>query len=154
MFRLALKRAKVAPHSAVERARLPILLVDDEPAVLMVARRILEQAGYTVLEARDGGEAMSLLSGNVQLGMLVSDVNMPGLTGDEVARLLRSHQPDLKCLFLSGYVDQLFEKRPHLWEGEAFLEKPFTPKALLEAVSLLLYDRLDVLHDRLDAIPV
>jgi hypothetical protein len=47
---------------------------------------------------------------------------------------------------LSGYVDQLFEKRPYLWEGEAFLEKPFTPKALLEAVSLLLHERLGAIH--------
>ncbi len=147
MFRHVLKRvSKDAPSPAMEKARLPILIVDDEPGVLMVARRILERAGYTVLEARDGGEAMSLVRANVRLEMLVSDVNMPGLTGDEVARQLRTHQPDLKCLFLSGYVDQLFEKRPHLWEGEAFLEKPFTPKALLEAVSLLLYERLDVIQ--------
>jgi two-component system cell cycle sensor histidine kinase/response regulator CckA len=147
MFKHVLKRAvKGAPQPAMEKARLPILIVDDEPGVLMVARRILERAGYTVLEARDGGEAMSLVRANVRLEMLVSDVNMPGLTGDEVARQLRTHQPDLKCLFLSGYVDQLFDKRPHLWEGEAFLEKPFTPKALLEAVSLLLYERLDAIR--------
>lgn len=147
MFRHALTHAgKGAPHPAMENVRLPILVVDDEPGVLMMARRILETAGYSVLEARDGVEAMSLVGANVRLEMLVSDVNMPGLSGDEVARRLRSRQPDLKCLFLSGYVDQLFEKRPHLWEGEAFLEKPFTPKALLEAVSLLLYERLDAVH--------
>jgi len=147
MFRHILKRiVKGAPQPTIAKARLPILVVDDEPGVLMLARRILERAGYTVLEARDGSEAMSLMRANVPLEMVVSDVNMPGLTGDEVARQLRTHQPDLKCLFLSGYVDQLFEKRPYLWEGEAFLEKPFTHEALLEAVSLLLHQRLDAIH--------
>jgi CheY-like chemotaxis protein len=146
MLKHLLKRsAKGAPRPAIEKVRLPILVVDDEPGVLMLARRILERAGYAVLEARDGSEAMSLMTADVRLGMLVSDVNMPGLSGDEVARQLRTLQPGLKCLFLSGYVDQLFEKRPYLWEGEAYLEKPFTHKALLEAVSLLLHDRLDAI---------
>lgn len=149
MFRHLLKRTGKGPSGdavETEKARLPILIVDDEPGVLMLARRILERAGYSVLEARDGSEAMALMRGDVRLEMLVSDVNMPGLTGDEVARQIRAHQPDLKCLFLSGFVDQLFEKRPYLWEGEAFLEKPFTHKALLEAVSLLLHDRLEPIH--------
>ena len=149
MFGNILTRVKASvprPDVETQKARRPILIVDDEPGVLLLARRILERAGYSVLEARDGGEAMALMTANVQLEMLVSDVNMPGLSGDEVARQIRTYQPDLKCLFLSGFVDQLFEKRPYLWEGEAFLEKPFTRKALLEAVSLLLHDRLDPIH--------
>ena len=68
-------------------------------------------------------------------------MNMPVLPGDEMARQLRLRQPDLKVLYVSGFVDSLFEKRHTLWQGEAFLEKPFTSKGLLEAVSLLLHGR-------------
>ena len=59
-----------------------------------------------------------------------------------MGRRLRAVRPDLKVLYVSAFVDTLFEKRPTLWEGEAFLDKPFTANGLLEAVSLLLRGRL------------
>jgi two-component system, cell cycle sensor histidine kinase and response regulator CckA len=69
--------------------------------------------------------------------VLVTDVLMPEMTGDELARRLRLTRRDLKVLYLSGYGDQVFDEKRTMWEGEAFLEKPCTPKGLLDAVSLL-----------------
>lgn len=103
---------------------------------------MLEAEGYSVIEACDGVDALTKVGEDTRLLMLLADVNMPAMTGDELARRLRIQQPDLNCLFLTGCVDQLFEGRPVLWEGEAFLEKPFTDRGLRDAVSLLLYERL------------
>jgi FixJ family two-component response regulator len=68
----------------------------------------------------------------------MADLDMPELGGVEMVRRIRVTRPDLKVLFVTGHVDLLMET-PRLWVGEAFLEKPFTPASLCEAVSLLLY---------------
>ena len=67
---------------------------------------------------------------------------MPAMTGDELARLLRQSQPELKVLYLTGYSDRLFKEKTTLWADEAFLDKPCTVKGLREAVSLLLFGSL------------
>ena len=113
-----------------------VLVVDDEVSIRLLASRALQMAGYRVLEASDGTEALKFLDGNTPLDLLLTDINMPGLKGDEVARRFRRAQPELKVLYLSGFVDLLFAERSVLWEDEAFLEKPFSIKGLLEAVSL------------------
>ena len=74
--------------------------------------------------------------------LLVTDLRMPGMGGDELARQVRQRQPELKVLYLTGFSDQLFRDKGAMWEGEAFLEKPVTATGLLEAVSLLLYGRI------------
>ena len=121
-----------------------VMVVDDEEGVRKLARRALELAGFRVIEARDGVEALALIDDAAPVDLLCADMNMPNLSGDEMARQFRLRQPDLKVLYVSGYVDSLFEKRHTLWQGEAFLEKPFTSKGLLQAVSLLLYGRTDL----------
>ncbi len=77
------------------------------------------------------------------LDVLVTDVMMPGMTGDELARRLRQSDRGLKVLYLTGYSDRLFKEKDALWEDEAFLDKPCTVKGLREAVSLLLFGQLD-----------
>jgi two-component system cell cycle sensor histidine kinase/response regulator CckA len=67
----------------------------------------------------------------------VTDVMMPKMTGDELARRLRQNQPGLKVLYLTGFSDRLFKEKVTLWQDEAFLDKPCSVKGLLEAVSLL-----------------
>jgi CheY-like chemotaxis protein len=124
-----------------ESAKPVVMVVDDEEGVRKVARRALERAGFRVVEAKDGMEALGLVDEATPIDLVCADMNMPGLAGDEMARQFRLKQPDLKVLYVSGYVDSLFEKRQTLWQGEAFLEKPFTSKGLLEAVSLLLHGR-------------
>jgi CheY-like chemotaxis protein len=118
---------------------LVVLVVDDEEPIRQAARRILEAEGYQVLEAENGALAVALLTDAVAVDLLMADLQMPELTGEEMARQLRVKRPDLKVLYVSGHVDRLFEDRPVLWEGEAFLEKPFTYQSLVEAVSMILY---------------
>lgn len=119
-----------------------VLVVDDEEAIRQMARRILEMGGYRVIEASNGTEALALLADNRPFDLLMADLEMPGLTGEEMARRIRAARPDLKVLYVTGHIDRLFDQRPRLWEGEAFLDKPFTAGGLLEAVSLILYGTL------------
>ena len=71
--------------------------------------------------------------------LLMADLEMPELTGDEMARRIRLGRPDLKVLYVTGHIDRLLDERPVLWEGEAYLDKPFSADGLLEAISLLLF---------------
>jgi CheY-like chemotaxis protein len=116
-----------------------VLIVDDLEAMRKLERRILEKAGYQVMEASDGPAAIALLDDDRPLDLLVADLDMPDLLGDEMARRIRAKRPDLKVLFVTGHADRLFAEQQTLWEGQAFLEKPFTPAGLLEAVSLILH---------------
>lgn len=105
-------------------------------------RRILEAAGYKVVEAASGTEALARVEDQPGIALLVADIEMPELRGDEAARLMKATRPALKVLYVTGYSDRLFERTAELGEDEAFLDKPFTAKGLLEAVSLLLYGTL------------
>lgn len=118
-----------------------VLVVDDEPAIRQIARRILEDGGYQITEAEGGLEAIALLAQGHPLDLLMADLDMPGLGGDEMVRRIRATRPDLKVLYVTGHIDRLMDARP-LWEGEAFLEKPFNPIGLREAISLLLHGSL------------
>jgi two-component system cell cycle sensor histidine kinase/response regulator CckA len=117
---------------------LTVLVVDDEKPIRHVARRFLEEDGYQVTEASNGLEAIELLAKGAPLDLLLADLDMPELGGDEMVRRIRSSRPDLKVLYVTGHIDRLMDARP-LWEGEAFLEKPFDMAGLREAVSLLLH---------------
>jgi two-component system cell cycle sensor histidine kinase/response regulator CckA len=119
-----------------------VLVVDDEEPIRQLERRILEGGGYRVIEASKAGEALALLEGDVQVDLLIADLQMPDLGGEEMARRIRRDRPDIKVLYVTGHIDELMDERSTLWEGEAFLDKPFTAKALLEAVSQLLYKKL------------
>ena len=120
-----------------------VIVVDDEPAVRNIVRRMLEPAGYVVEEAADPAQACETIEKTGPLDLLISDFRMPEMTGDEVARRFRAAKPDVKVLFITGFADDLFAERSVLWDGEAFLEKPFNRKGLLEAASLLLFGRLN-----------
>jgi CheY-like chemotaxis protein len=115
--------------------------VDDQTAIRRLERSTLEQAGYRVTEASSGFEALALLGAGKLFDLLVVDIGMPGLTGDEMAATIRQTQPDQKILYVTGQLDRLLGAR-RLWEGEAFLEKPFSLGGLREAASLLLYGTL------------
>ena len=125
-----------------DKPKLAVLVVDDEESVRRFVERVLNDAGYKTALAADGPEAIEV----AQVGsfdLLVTDVMMPQMTGDELARRLRINEPRLKILYLTGYSDRLFKDKVTLWEDEAFLDKPCGVKSLLEAVSLLLLGRLD-----------
>lgn len=118
-----------------------VLVIDDEVYIRELARRTLEKDGYDVSEASTGPEAIELLSQGAQFDLLLADLNMPEMPGGEMVRRIRASQPDLKVLYVTGLIDQLMNERS-LWEGEAFLDKPFSSASLREAVSLLLYGSL------------
>jgi len=104
--------------------------------------RILVDAGYQVSTAANGREAIALARTEGPPDLLLTDLKMPQMDGDELAGRLRQTAPDLKVLYLTGFSQALFSNRGVLWEGEAFLDKPCTPPALLEGVSLLLFDHV------------
>jgi DNA-binding response OmpR family regulator len=123
---------------APEHARR-VLIVDDEAPVRHFVDRVLRQAGYATIVAENGASALATFAEQGPFDILVTDLRMPKLAGDELARQLRLRQPDLKVLYLTGHSDELFESRGTLWADEAYLEKPQTMAGLREAVSLLLF---------------
>jgi two-component system cell cycle sensor histidine kinase/response regulator CckA len=118
------------------------LVVDDEESVRRFVERALRESGYQTAVAADGPEAIQVASTMRRCDILVTDVMMPKMTGDELARRLRQGEPGLKVLYLTGFSDRLFKEKVTLWQDEAFLDKPCSVKGLLEAVSLLLFGRV------------
>ena len=119
-----------------------VLVVDDESPVREFVDRTLRNAGYETAVASDGPEAIETAEKLDSLDLLLTDVMMPQMKGDELARRLRHLHPSLKVLYLTAYCDQLFKAKVTLWEDEAFLDKPCTVRGVLEAVSLLLFGEL------------
>ena len=112
-----------------------ILLVEDEEGLRALNARGLASRGYTVLEAGNGLEAIDLLEKfDGQIDLVVSDVVMPEMDGPTLARELRSRNPDLKIIFVSGYAEDAFQKHLPDHGQYAFLPKPFTLKQLVAAV--------------------
>ena len=125
-------------HHRQSRSSARILVVDDEPVVVEFAERVLQTAGYHIMTATSGDAALKLCTEQGLPDLLVTDMKMPRMEGDELASKLRQQDPDLKVLYLTGFADLLFKNKELLWDGEAYLEKPCTIDGLLEAVSLLL----------------
>jgi two-component system cell cycle sensor histidine kinase/response regulator CckA len=119
-------------------ARPVVLVVDDEAPLRRAMCRILEFAGYHVIEAGDGATALKLTADDTPIDLLLADISMPEVSGDEIARRLRTTRPDLKILYVSGEIDRLLNERP-LRREESFLEKPFTRDGLTQAVSFALF---------------
>jgi len=116
-----------------------VLIVDDEAPILRFVERVLRKAGYVPTIAPDAAEALTLLSPERSFDLLVTDLVMPNMSGDELARRLCLLLPELKVLYLTGFSDRLFAERHTLRANEAFVDKPVTVPGLLEAVSLLLF---------------
>ena len=110
-----------------------ILVVEDDRGVRRFACRVLEAAGYTVLTASDGAEALEL-SADVPVDLLLTDVVMPGMSGRDVAARLAAARPGIRTLYMSGHTDKGIVRDGVLEPGIEFLAKPFTAEALLAAV--------------------
>ena len=111
-----------------------VLITEDEDSIRALSRRILEREGYTVLEARDGREAIRVAAGYpARIDLLVTDMVMPNLGGSDLFAHLRLLRPDLRVLFVSGYTDEDMIRRGLKDVDSAFLQKPFTAKALAAA---------------------
>ena len=121
-----------------------VLIVDDEELVVKFVERALREAGYQTATAPDGPEALEEAAKLETFDMVVTDLMMPKMTGDELARRLRLASPGVKVLYLTGFSDRLFKEKVTLWADEAFLEKPCSVKGLLQAVSLLLFGHFEL----------
>jgi CheY-like chemotaxis protein len=133
--------------SQVELKPLPgrhtVLIVDDDPAMLEVLTRILQREHYDLLTAGDGADALEKARTAKDLALLVTDYDMPGLTGNELADRVREIYPEVKILFQSGFSDLLFTQEGSLGDGIAFLRKPFTARGLREAARMVLFGTLN-----------
>jgi len=134
-----LTTAPTQPVGQPQRGTETILLVEDDPSVRTLVRDELRKLGYRVLEAKNGVEACLLATqqtGLVQL--LLTDVVMPGMGGRELAQHLSVIKPDLRTLFISGYMDDVGIMAGQEEGTSSFLQKPFTPEVLARAVRNLL----------------
>jgi signal transduction histidine kinase/PAS domain-containing protein len=112
-----------------------ILLAEDHKGLNKLTRRILEPAGYTVLGAASGEEALRLLEHHKEpIHLLLSDVVMPGMSGRQLAERLAQTHPEIKVLYMSGYTSDTIVRHGALEAQVPFLNKPFTAAALLRKV--------------------
>ena len=142
-FRIYLPRVDAAAP-APERSSRPsaaaggtetVLLVEDEEGVRELARDILRASGYTVIEARNGSEALLLYERHQgPLDPLLTDVVMPRMSGRELAERLAPLRPSMSVLYMSGYTDDAVIRHGVLGADTAFLQKPFTPATLVQRV--------------------
>jgi signal transduction histidine kinase len=112
-----------------------ILLVEDEEQVRVLARTVLRRHGYEVLEAENARDAFLLCESHPsRIHLLLTDILMPRMTGDELAERLTTVRPGLKILYMSGYTDDAVFQRGLSDPGVAFLQKPLTPPLLVAKV--------------------
>ena len=141
-FSVFLPRAEDAeePFAATQnesgpRGTATVLLAEDEDAVRRLASRVLTRAGYTVLTAANGLEAMEVASRHAgPINLLLTDVVMPGMSGRELAEQLMPLHPGMLLLYASGYTEDAIIRHGVSSHETAFLQKPFTPAALLHKV--------------------
>src|SRR2546427_12993675 len=91
-----------------------VLVVDDEPAMRLRARRTLEPAGYHVVEASGAAAAIALIDAGAQFDLLIADLEMPQVSGESMVRQARKLCPNLKVLYVTAHIDRLLDTRPQL----------------------------------------
>jgi len=117
------------------RGNETLLVIEDEPSVLRLATRILANLGYQVLAADTPTQALSLArDSSEKIALAITDVVMPEMTGWDLSKQLRASLPSIKTLFVSGYTDDVLAEDDHFDHDIDFLQKPFTPQQLAEAV--------------------
>ena len=127
-----------APRELAPTEIATILLVEDEPGLRKLARKILEARNYRVLEAKDGEEALSVYRENLgHIDLVVTDYAMPRLTGLQLKEKILAMQPNMKMLLVTGYADGVESIQQHINDGD-FLEKPFSPGELAQKVREML----------------
>ncbi len=120
---------------AAKRQGTTILLVEDDEIMRSLTRKVLEEHGYTVVEASDGESALeSVQSHPGPIDLLLTDVVMRRVSGPELVERLGTSHPTLKVVYMSGYTGELIAEREVLKRGVTLLEKPFTRTALLNTI--------------------
>jgi len=129
----------IAPRAAAET--LPpraegktVLLVEDDTLMRSVTRQMLEDHGYSVVEAEDGQSALARLRANGSVDVALTDVVMRGMSGPDLAVEIVKSYPSAKVVFMSGYTGELLDQTDGMKLGIPLLEKPFTRAALLNTI--------------------
>jgi PAS domain S-box-containing protein len=116
-----------------------VLVVDDEPMVRMLVTEVLEDLGYTAIEAEDAAAGLKVLRSGARIDLLVSDVGLPGgMNGRQMADMARAARPDLKVLFITGYAESAAFGASHLAAGMHVLTKPFQLEVLASRIKGLI----------------
>jgi two-component system cell cycle sensor histidine kinase/response regulator CckA len=137
--------AEVVALPVIPRGTETILVVEDDPAVQSLTRRMLERQGYRVIVASNGAEALErVVERGAEFALVITDVVMPEMSGGELAARLAHTHPELRVMFMSGYTDDVIVRRGLLDASASFLQKPFTAASLGSSVR----DALDALDAR------
>jgi CheY-like chemotaxis protein len=127
-----------SPHAANGHT---VLVVDDEPSIRMLIADLLEEIGYTVIEAEDGQAGLDALRSSARIDLLVTDVGLPGgMNGRQLADLGRLSRPGVKILFITGYAENAVMGNFNLEPGMQVLTKPFVMKALANLIESMIFD--------------
>jgi CheY-like chemotaxis protein len=120
---------------APKRQGTTILLVEDDEIMRSLTRQLLQEHGYTVIEADDGKSALDWVKSHPgPIDLLLTDVVMRRMSGPELVERLSATHPNLKVVFMSGYTGELIVERDVLKRGIILLEKPFSRTALLNTI--------------------
>jgi two-component system, cell cycle sensor histidine kinase and response regulator CckA len=110
-----------------------ILVVEDDADILRLVRMLLEEAGFEVLAANSGGQAISIEDQFPRtIHLLLSDVMMPDMCGPDLAKALKQRRPEMRVMLMSGFANGAMLVLNHGWH---FIQKPFLPAALLSGVT-------------------
>jgi PAS domain S-box-containing protein len=116
-----------------------VLVVDDEPSIRMLVTEVLEDLGYTAIEAADSVAGLKVLQSDVRIDLLVTDVGLPGgMNGRQMADAGRERRPELKVLFITGYAENALLGNGHLQPSMQVLTKPFAMEALASRIKDLI----------------
>jgi len=132
---------EISGFNVMEKVGEPetIVLVEDDETVRFVEREILSDAGFNILEAECGEEALKICEEyEGRLRLVITDVVMPGMNGRELVRALDEKYPDMKAIYVSGYTRDVIKSEGDLEPGAAFVQKPFSADFLLEEVKKIL----------------
>jgi CheY-like chemotaxis protein len=119
-----------------------VLVVDDEPSVRMLVTEILEDLGYSAIEAADSTGGLTVLRSDARIDLLITDVGLPGgLNGRQMADAAREGRRDLKVLFITGYAENAAISNGHLEQGMHIVTKPFAMDHLAAKIQSILAER-------------
>lgn len=135
--------AEIAPvHQPPPTVTGTVLLVEDDTAVRRAARRMLEKVGFSVIEAQDGEEGLSVASEyQGEITVVVTDLMMPRMNGGDFARALAVSRPGSRIVFTSGYTDDAVLRKRLVTSTHAFVQKPFTGDQLVRTITSVLSDQ-------------
>jgi CheY-like chemotaxis protein len=139
LIKSTLEEGRDIALTTMKRGTETVLVAEDDAQVRDLIREVLAGFGYTVLEAHDGESALKLFSEHKdKIHILILDVIMPKKNGKEIYDDIKKIQPDIKCLFTSGYDSNIIHKKGILEENLPFISKPVSPENLLTKVREIL----------------